>query len=145
VQTNVNWGGFGWVSALAWWLDVSVSTLLIGRGAARLEDTGRTRIGPAVGWGLLVFFGLPILAVLALVTIVGIPLGLGLLAALALIYTLGYSATGWIVSRRILGARTAWVAAFVLEWAILRALALVPIVGGLIWFVAVVSGSAPWS
>jgi hypothetical protein len=148
VQTNVNWEGFGWASALAWWLAVSVSTLLIGlallwligRGAARLEDTGRTGIGPSIGWGLLLFFGLPILAVLALVTIVGIPLGLGLLAALALIYTLGYTATAWIIGRRILGARTAWVGGFLLGWAILRALALIPAVGGLIWFVAVVFG-----
>jgi hypothetical protein len=148
VQTNVNWGGFGWASALVWWLAVSVSTLLIGlaflwligRGASKLEDTGRTGIGPSVGWGLLAFFGLPILAVLALVTIVGIPLGLGLLAALALIYTLGYTATAWIVGRRILGARTAWVAAFLLGWGILRVLALIPAVGGLIWFVAVVFG-----
>src|SRR5919112_376670 len=130
------------------WLAVSVSTLLIGlvmlwligRGATRLEDTGRTAIGPSIGWGLLAFFGLPILAVLALVTIVGIPLGLGVLAALALIYTLGYTATGWLVGRRILRGRTAWVVAFLLGWGILRALALIPIVGGLIWFVAVVVG-----
>jgi hypothetical protein len=148
VQTNVNWAGFGWVSALAWWLAVSVSTLLIGlallwltgRGATRIEDTGRTAIGPSIGWGLLVFFGLPILAVVALVTIVGIPLGLGLLAALALIYTLGYTATGWIIGRRILGARTGWVVAFLLGWGILRALALIPAVGGLVWFAAVVFG-----
>jgi hypothetical protein len=148
VQTNVNWEGFGWAGRLAWWLAVSVSTLLIGlvmlwligRGATRLEDTGRTAIGPSIGWGLLAFFGLPILAVLALVTIVGIPLGLGVLAALALIYTLGYTATGWLVGRRILGARTAWVVAFLLGWGILRALALIPIVGGLIWFVAVIVG-----
>ena len=39
------------------------------------------------------FFGLPILAIIALVTLVGIPLGLGLLAALGLIYALGYGAT----------------------------------------------------
>ena len=148
VQTNVNWEGFGWAGRLAWWLAVSVSTLLIGlvmlwligRGATRLEDTGRTAIGPSIGWGLLAFFGLPILAVLALVTIVGIPLGLGVLAALALIYTLGYTATGWLVGRRILRGRTAWVVAFLLGWGILRALALIPIVGGLIWFVAVVVG-----
>jgi hypothetical protein len=148
VQTNVNWAGFGWASALAWWLAVSISTLLIGlallwltgRGATRIEDTGRTRIGPSIGWGLLVFFGLPILAVLALVTIVGIPLGLGVLAALALIYTLGYTATAWIIGRRILGTRTGWVVAFLLGWGILRALALIPAVGGLIWFAAVVFG-----
>jgi hypothetical protein len=147
VQTDVNWAGFGWAGALAWWLAVSVSTLLIGlallwlvgRGATKIEDTGRTRIGPAIGWGLLAFFGLPILAILALVTIVGIPLGLGLLAALALIYTLGYSATAWIIGRRIL-SRTAWVVAFLLGWGILRVLALIPVVGGLIWFVAVIFG-----
>jgi hypothetical protein len=148
VQTDVNWAGFGWVSALAWWLAVSISTLLIGlallwltgRGATRIEDTGRTGIGPSIGWGLLAFFGLPILAILALVTIVGIPLGLVLLAALALIYTLGYTATAWIIGRRIVGTRTAWVLAFLLGWGILRVLALIPAVGGLIWFVAVVFG-----
>jgi hypothetical protein len=140
VQTDVNWKGFGWAGVLAWWLAVSVSTLLIGlallwlvgRGASRIEDTGRTRIGPAIGWGLLAFFGLPILAVLALVTIVGIPL--------ALIYALGYTATAWIIGRRILGTRTVWVVAFLLGWGILRVLALIPVVGGLIWFAAVVFG-----
>jgi hypothetical protein len=148
VQTDINWAGFGWASALAWWLAVSISTLLIGlallwltgRGATRIEDTARTRIGPSIGWGLLAFFGLPILAVLALVTILGIPLGLVLLAALALIYTLGYTATAWIIGRRILGTRTGWVVAFLLGWGILRVLALIPAVGGLIWFVAVVFG-----
>jgi hypothetical protein len=148
VQTNVNWDGFGWAGRLAWWLAVSISTLLIGlallwligRGATRIVDTGRTRIGPSIGWGLLAFFGLPILAIIALVTIVGIPLGLGVLAALALIYTLGYTATAWIIGRRILRAGTPWILAFLLGWGILRVLALIPIVGGLIWFAAVVFG-----
>jgi hypothetical protein len=148
VQTNVRWNGFGWAGRLAWWLAVSVSTLvvglvllwLVGRGAAWIVEAGRTRIGPAIGWGLLLFFGLPILAVLALVTLVGIPLGLGLLAALALIYALGYSATAWIVGRSIVRSPTAWVVAFLVGWAILRVVALVPILGGLVWFAAVVFG-----
>ena len=148
VQTNADWDGFGWAGRLAWWLAVSISTLLIGlallwligRGAARIEDTGRTRIGPSIGWGLLAFFGLPILAIIALVTIVGIPLGLGVLAALGLIYTLGYSATAWVIGRRILRTGTPWVVAFLLGWGVLRVLALIPIVGGLTWFAAVVFG-----
>jgi hypothetical protein len=94
LQPNTNWEGFGWAGKLAWWLAVSVSTLvvglvllwLVGRGAARILEAGRTRIGPSIGLGLLLFFGLPVLAVIALVTVVGIPLGLGLLAALLLIY-----------------------------------------------------------
>ncbi|HEX8771665.1 MAG TPA: polymer-forming cytoskeletal protein [Acidimicrobiales bacterium] len=148
VQTNVNWEGFGLAGRFAWWLAVSISTLLIGlallwmigRGATRILDTARTRIGPSIGWGLLAFFGLPILAIIALVTIVGIPLGLGVLAALALIYTLGYGATAWIIGRRILRTGTPWVGAFLLGWSILRVLALIPVVAGLIWFAAVVFG-----
>src|ERR687889_263230 len=53
VQTNVNWDGFGWAGRLAFWLAVSVSTLviglvllwLVGRSAARIGEAGRTRIG----------------------------------------------------------------------------------------------------
>ncbi len=148
VQTNVRWERFGWVGRLAWWLAVSVSTLvvglvllwLIGRGAARILEAGRTAIGPAIGWGLLLFFGLPILAILALVTLVGIPLGLGLLAALGLIYALGYSATAWILGRSIVRAPSVWIVAFLVGWAILRVVALIPILGGLVWFAAVVFG-----
>jgi hypothetical protein len=110
---------------------------LVGRGAARILEAGRTRIGPSIGWGLLVFFGLPILAVIALVTVVGIPLGLGLLAALLLIYALGYSAAAWVLGRSIVRGPTAWVVAFLVGWAILRVVALVPIL--VAW-----SGSPRW-
>jgi hypothetical protein len=148
LQTNTNWEGFGWAGKLAWWLAVSVSTLvvglvllwLIGRGAARILEAGRTRIGPSIGLGLLLFFGLPLLALIALVTVVGIPLGLGLLAALLLIYALGYSATAWILGRSIVRGPTAWIVSFLAGWAILRIVALIPILGGLVWFAAVVVG-----
>jgi hypothetical protein len=148
VQTNVRWDGFGWIGRLAWWLAVSVSTLvvglvllwLVGRGTAWILEAGRTGIGPAIGWGLLLFFGLPILAILALATLVGIPLGLGVLAALGLIYALGYSATAWILGRSLLRGPTVWIVAFLAGWGILRLVALIPILGGLVWFAAVVFG-----
>jgi hypothetical protein len=38
---------------------------------AWILEAGRTRVGPAIGWGLQVFFGLPILAVLALLMLIG--------------------------------------------------------------------------
>jgi hypothetical protein len=148
VQTNVNWNGFGWAGRFAFWLAVSASTLvvglvllwLVGRGSATILEAGRTRIGPSILWGLLLFFGVPILAILALVTVVGIPLGIGVLGALGLLAAVGYSASAWILGRSILRGPTAWVLAFLLGWAILRAIALIPIVGGLVWFAAVVFG-----
>jgi hypothetical protein len=39
-----------------------------------------------------------------------------------------------------LRTQTAWVVAFLLGWAILRAVALIPILGGLVWFAAVAFG-----
>jgi hypothetical protein len=148
VQTHLDWQGFGWGGRVAFWLAVSVSTLvlglmllwLLGPGRARIVEAARTAIGASIGWGVLMFFGLPILAIIALVTIVGIPLGLLILAALGLIYALGYATTAWVVGRRIIREPTAWVVAFLVGWAILRVLALIPILGGLIWFVAVVFG-----
>lgn len=71
---------------------------------------------------------------------VGIPLGLGLLAALLLIYALGYSAAAWVQGRSLVREPTAWAVAFLAGWAILRVLALIPILGGLVWFAAVVFG-----
>jgi Polymer-forming cytoskeletal len=148
LQTNTNWEGFGWAGKLAWWLAVSISTLvvgllliwLIGRGAPTVLEAGRTRIGPSIGLGLGLFFGLPLLAIIALVTVVGIPLGIGLGAALLLIYALGYSAAAWILGRSIVREPTGWAVAFLAGWAILRVVALIPILGGLVWFAAVVFG-----
>jgi hypothetical protein len=148
VQTNLNWEGFGWVGRLAWWLAVSVSTLVVGlvlvwlagRGAGWILEAGRTQVGPAIGWGLLVFFGLPILAIGALVTLVGIPLGLGLLAALGLIYAwaTGPAPGSWVA--RCCGPRAPgwwrfWLAGRSCGW-----WPWFPILGGLVWFAAVVFG-----
>ena len=148
VETNFNWEGFGWIGRLGWWFAVSMSTLVVGlvliwlagRGALGISDAGRNRVGASIGWGLLAFFGLPIVGILALVTIVGIPLGLGLLAALALIYALGYGASAWIVGRRVVREPASWILAFLAGWAILRVVALVPFLGGLMWFIAVAFG-----
>ncbi|MGZ4485384.1 MAG: hypothetical protein ACXVW8_13740 [Nocardioidaceae bacterium] len=148
VETNVNLAGFGWLVALIWWLGTSVATLVLGlllvwlsgRGARRIIDAARTATGPAIGWGALLFFALPVLAVLALVTIIGLPIGLGLLASLGLIYSLGYAASAWVLGRRIFKEPASWVLAYLTGWGILRVLALVPVLGSVVWFAAVVFG-----
>jgi hypothetical protein len=78
-------------------------------------------------------------AIIAMVTLVGLPLGLGLLLALGLIYGIGYTTGAWLLGRRV-ASRASPVPAFLAGWGILRVLALVPILGGLVGFVAVVFG-----
>ena len=57
-----------------------------GEGHAAVKD----RLGASIGWGAGLFFLLPIGSVILLVTVVGIPLGLFTMLALALIYSVGY-------------------------------------------------------
>jgi hypothetical protein len=139
---------FGLIAGLAIWLAVMVSTLLLGLAAVWLAPRGidatvaasRTGTGAAIGWGLLLFFGLPATAVIAIVTLVGIPFGVGLLLALALIYATGHTASAWLLGRVILREPAGRALAFLVGWAILSVVTLVPFLGGLVWFAATVFG-----
>lgn len=129
------------------WLAFTVSTLILGlvlgllapRAAAAVHEAAHGAFGPVVGWGFLLTIGLPIVAVVAMVTLVGLPLGLGLLLALGLIYWIGYTAGAWVLGRTI-APRAAPILSFLAGWGILRVVALVPFLGGLVWFAAVVVG-----
>jgi cytoskeletal protein CcmA (bactofilin family) len=136
----------GFIGVLALWVAFSVSTLLAGLLglllAPRALDASRAavreRTGGAIGWGLLIFFGVPIAAILAFLTIVGIPLAIALLLAIFPLYLLGYVTSAWLLGLRLVSGRP--VLGFLAGWGILRALALVPVVGGLVWFGATVLG-----
>jgi hypothetical protein len=100
----------------------------------------RERTGEAVGLGAAAFFLLPVVAVIFLVTIVGIPLGLFLLLGLALVYTVGYVAGTLVLGRLIVRPPTTRFLAFVVGWAILRLVGLVPVLGGFVWLIASLIG-----
>jgi hypothetical protein len=139
---------FPFVGRLLSWLAVSVSLLILGlllllltpRGADAVAEARRRATGPSVGWGLIFLVGLPIVAVLALVTLVGIPFGIWLLLALVLIYSVGYVAGAWLVGRLVIRGPGRRVVAFLAGLAIIRVLALVPILAGIVGLVAVVVG-----
>jgi hypothetical protein len=151
--SNENWAdtanGWGWVSSLAWWLAVSVSTLIVGlllvwlapralHAAARAVSE---HFGATIGWGVLIAIAAPLLAVLALVTLVGIPFGIGLLLAAIPVLLVAYTTTAWVVGRRVLSSRSQspWVM-LLAGWGILRLLALIPVAGGLVGLAATVLG-----
>jgi energy-coupling factor transporter transmembrane protein EcfT len=78
--------------------------------------------------------------VLLLVVVVAIPLGLFLLLALALLYTLGYVAGAHLVGRRLVNPPGSRYVAFLVGWLILRGIGLIPFLGGLVWVVASIGG-----
>lgn len=133
---------------LALWLAATVSTLVLGllllllgpRAAEAVAAVGRARVGASIGWGVLLFFGLPVLAVVAMVTLVGIPFGVGLLLALFLVYSLGYVAGAIVLGRSLVRPPRSGTVAFLAGWGILRILALVPVLGGILWFVSALYG-----
>lgn len=129
------------------WLAVAVSVLLLGllllwfvpRAADAAASAATTAIGPAIGWGLAIMIGLPVLAIAAMATLVGFPLGFGVLLGLILIFAIGQTTGVWVFGRMLIrtGSRAK---AFVLGWAIVSAIGFIPFVGGLAWGVATVYG-----
>lgn len=142
-----DYGGFGGIAFFAFWLAATISVLLLGllllalapKAADAVAGVARgSKVMPFV-WGLLVFILIPILAALCILTLVGIPLGVGLLLALIPIYALAYTAAAFVVGRLIMSKRGR-ILAFVVGVIILRLLALIPFVSSLIWFLATVFG-----
>jgi len=138
-------GGIGLV--LAVWLAFSVSALLLGvlllllapRAADAVARAGRGRPLASLLVGLLVFILLPLLGLVLLVTVIGLPLGIGLLLAVLPLYGIAYVSSAWILGRRILKQKPR-ILAFLVGLIILRLLALIPIAGGIVSVLAVVYG-----
>ena len=148
ISTQFDAQAFGVASRFAWWLSYSISTLILGLLLlliapaldVAITRAVRERVGAAVGWGALVFFLFPIVAVILLVTVVGLPLGIFMLLALALLYTVGYVAGAHAIGRLVVKPPTSRFLAFLAGWGILRVLGLIPIVGGLVWTLASIFG-----
>jgi hypothetical protein len=139
---------YGWASRFAWWLGYTVSMLVLGLVmlalAPRIDGaiTYRAvpRVGASFGFGALIFFLLPIASVLLIATIVGIPLGLFLMLALAFIYSIAYVGGAHAIGRRIVKPPRGRFAAFLIGLGIVRVLALIPVLGGIAWFVTTLYG-----
>jgi hypothetical protein len=138
----------GFAGRFAWWIGYSVSALILGlllltfapQLFPSVRDAARDRLGSSIGWGVGLFFLLPIGSVLLLVTIVGIPLGLFLMLALAFIYTVGYVVATLAVGSMIMKSSSSRYVVFLVGWVVLRVLALIPFVGGWLWFLGSVWG-----
>ena len=142
-------GGFLIAFLIFLWIAVTVSVGILGllfvllfpRAADASVAAGR-RVWPSFGWGALVGIVGPIVGVLVLATVVGIPLGIGMLSALTVLSPLGYVAASLSLGRTMVkGTSTgARVGAFFAGFGILRAAALLPGLGFIVWFIACLYG-----
>ena len=130
------------------WLAVSFSTLALGamvvlaapRAVNALTRAGREEIAPSIGWGICLSFGLPAAGVILALTVLGIPLAVGLFAALALLYPFGYVVGALVLGGVAVGrSGSSWVA-LLIGWGVLRVAALMPWLALHTWVAATVYG-----
>jgi cytoskeletal protein CcmA (bactofilin family) len=141
-------GLFPFIGAFVFWLAMSISAAVLGilllliapRAADAVFAQARERIGPTIAIGIAILIVLPLAALLAAITLVGLPLGIGIGLALLPLAAIAYVTSAWALGRAIVKPPRGQIIAFLAGLAILRALALVPILGVLIWLAAVVVG-----
>jgi len=130
------------------WLAIWMSVLVLGfvllllapRGADAASVAARTAPWASTGWGALTFVALPVLGALAVVSLVWLPLGLGLLLALFLLYSVGLCWSAFALGRLIWREPRGRTLAFAIGWAILAAISLIPWAGRLVWVAGSVFG-----
>jgi hypothetical protein len=109
------------------------------RAIDRAAEALRARSAAVATTGLLFVIGLPILGVVLVVSLVGLPLGLAALLALIPLGALGYVTACHALGRAI-APRAAPPVAFLAGWGVLRAAAAIPGVGTPLWLVGTIIG-----
>jgi hypothetical protein len=136
------------LGAFAPWLAVWFSVLALGLlllllGPRAADAVALAALGspwPSAGWGVVAFIALPLVGVIGVFTLVWLPLGLGLLLALFLLYSVGLAGSAFALGRVLWHEPRSRSLAFLIGWAILAAVAAIPFVGGVVWVAGAVFG-----
>jgi len=136
------------VATFVSWLAVAVSTLLLGllfawvapRALERTAEAGRAAPWTSAGWGLVLAVGGPVVAVLSVALVLGIPLGIGLLLSVLLLSLLGVVVTAQVVGRLLVDEDRRTATAFLVGWVIATVLGVIPYVSGVIYGASAVFG-----
>jgi hypothetical protein len=136
------------ISVFLFWLAVGISMAILGvllllvapRAADALYERSRERIGPLIAIGVAVAIALPVAGAIATITLVGLPLGFLILLALLPLAAIAYCVAAWALGRRVIDPSRGRILAFLAGLAILRALALVPILGVFVGLAAAIFG-----
>lgn len=139
---------FAGISHFVVWLAVTLSLLafgalllLIAPGAAdALYARSRERLGPTIAIGVAVLIALPVLAVIAAVTLVGLPLAFGILLSLLPLGAVAYLASAYALGRRMVEPPRHRMLAFLAGLGALRVAAFVPVLGTVVGLAALIFG-----
>ncbi len=141
-------GALPLIAGFVFWLGITVSAFVLGalllliapRAADALEARSRERIGPLIAIGIAIFIVLPIVAVLAVVTVFGLPLAIAIGLALLPLWAVAYVVSAYALGRRILGPPRHRMLSFLAGLAVLRVIEIVPRLGWLAGLAAVIFG-----
>ena len=141
-------GAIPWIAGIVFWLAITLSAWVLGalllliapRAADAIDARSREKIGPLIAIGIAVFLVLPILAFLAAITLLGLPLAVAIGLALLPLWAVAYVVSAYVLGRRILKPPRHRMLSFLVGLGILRLIALVPILGWLASLAAVVFG-----
>jgi hypothetical protein len=122
-------------------LAIAVSGLLMALALLALTPRGVEKVALAVRtapiasalWGLALWVGAPALALIACVTVLGLPLGLSLILGVGLLSMIGYAWSIWGVGRLLVREPRPRLLALAAGWAVLAAIGLVPILNAITW------------
>lgn len=136
------------VGGFVFWLAIGISAAILGvlllliapQAADAVYARSRERVGPVIAIGIAVAICLPVAAVIAAVTLVGLPLAFGITLALLPLGAVAYVASAWALGRRIVKPPRGRIVAFLAGLGILRLAALIPVVGFFVGLAAAVFG-----
>ncbi len=140
VREGVRFTLRGWLEPVArvlGWLGLWASLLVLALALLALAPRGLDAVHLAAsrspwacaGWGLLALVGLPVLAALLVLSVVGLPLGLAVLLALGLLLLSGATLAAWSLGRTIWRPpRSRW-PALLLGWALAGLALAIPYLG----------------
>ncbi len=149
-------GVWGWIGVGLWTAGLFLFGLVLMRGlpgltsrAANLMSTQGLR---SLGWGLAVAFGVPLAAGVAMLTIIGMPLGASALALYPVLLAAGYLVGVWSVALRARealggsaagrGAGAGWLAGSLV---VLLVVGVVPFVGWMISLWVMLAGTGAFA
>jgi hypothetical protein len=125
-----------------------IGLMLLGRSSFdEAASTARHRPVARFLLGLVVIILIPIAAVLLLVTVIGIPLGIGLLLFLPFLFLIGHATAAlgiadWVLNRNAMPRTVGRSILFLIIGAIgIAVVGLIPFIGPLIVFIAVLAGA----